>query len=86
MEDATVMTVSNRIAVLGLVGLMLAGTAACGRMADLEAPPERRTERGMRDAGAPSLEEPATINRSSTQQPIDGGPANPYSGSGSPRS
>ena len=80
------MTVSNRIAILGLAGLMLAGTAACGRMAELDAPPERRTERGMRDAGAPNLDEPATVNRPSTQQPIDGGPSNPYSGSGSPRS
>lgn len=80
------MTVSNRIAVIGLAGLMLAATAACGRMADLEAPPERRTERGMRSGQAPDLEEPATVNRSSTQQPIDGGPSNPYSGGGSPLS
>jgi len=80
------MTVSNRIAVLGLAGLMFAGVAACGRMADLEAPPERRTERSMRGSGAPDLDEPATINRPSTQQPIDGGPSNPYSGGGSPLS
>lgn len=80
------MTVSNRIAVLGLAGLMLAGTAACGRMADLDAPPERRTERSMRSSQAPDLEEPATVNRSSTRQPIDGGPSNPYSGGGSPLS
>ena len=80
------MTVSNRIAILGLAGLMLAGTAACGRMADLDATPARRTERGMRDAGAPNLDEPATVHRPSPQPPIDGGPSNPYSGSGSPRS
>lgn len=80
------MTLSKRIAAVGLSGLMLAGVAACGRMADLEAPPERRTERSMRSAQAPDLEEPATVNRPSTQQPIDGGPSNPYSGGGSPLS
>lgn len=80
------MTLSKRIAAVGLIGLLLAGAAACGRMADLEAPPERRTERSMRNSQAPDLEEPATVNRPSTQQPIDGGPGNPYSGSGSPRS
>ncbi|MBU2292401.1 MAG: hypothetical protein KKC29_15020, partial [Alphaproteobacteria bacterium] len=58
--------------------------AGCGRMADLDAPPARQTERAPRDARAPSLPEPATINRPPSQMPIDGGPSsNPYGGSGS---
>ena len=68
--------------------LILAAAAAlllsgCGRMADLEAPPVRETERAPRDARAPSLPEPATVNRPSSQVPIDGGPSNPFGGSGS---
>lgn len=78
------MTHPTRLCALALAGLMLASTAACGRMADLEAPPERRSERSMRGAEAPPLEEPATVNRSSNRIPVDGGPTNPYSGSGSP--
>ena len=53
-------------------------------MADLDAPPVKQTERGMRDERARSLPEPATVNRPSSQVPIDGGPSsNPYGGSGS---
>ncbi len=62
--------------------ILLAGAslalAGCGRMADLEAPPARETERAPRDASAPSLPDPATVNRPSSQQPIDGGPPNPF--------
>ena len=58
--------------------------AACGRMADLEAPPARQTERAQRGADAEPMPDRATINRSSNQIPIDGAPNNPYSGSGSP--
>jgi hypothetical protein len=68
---------------VGLVGLIAVGASACGRMADLEAPPVRETERAPRDARAPSLPEPATVNRPSSQIPIDGGPSNPFGGSGS---
>jgi len=52
-------------------------------MADLEAPPKRETERAQRDGRAPSLPEPATVNRPPSQMPIDGGPSSPYGGSGS---
>lgn len=69
--------------VLGLVGLMAVSTTACGRMADLDAPPAKRTERGMRDANAESLPEPATVNRPNREQPIEGGPASsPFDGPG----
>lgn len=54
--------------------------AGCGRMGELEPPQARETERAPRDANAPSLPEPATINRQSSQLPIDGGPANPFGG------
>jgi hypothetical protein len=61
--------------------LILSGAAlllaACGRMADLEAPTARETERAPRSALAAPLPEPATINRPSSQMPIDGGPSNP---------
>ena len=60
-------------------GLALSA-AACGRMADLEAPAPRETERAMRDKYAPDLPDPATLNRPSSQMPIDGGPANPFGG------
>jgi predicted small lipoprotein YifL len=73
----------KKIVLVGLAALIAASAAGCGRMADLDAPPAKRTERGMRDAGAPSLPEPATINRPPSQMPIDGGPSsNPYGGSG----
>lgn len=63
--------------------LILAGAAAlmlsaCGRMAELEAPQARQTERAPRDANAPAPVEPATINRPSSQVPIDGGASNPF--------
>lgn len=61
--------------------------AACGRMADLEAPITRReTERAPRGSDAlETLPEPATINRPSSQQPIDGGPSNPIGGTAAQR-
>jgi len=69
--------------VLGVAALFAASAAGCGRMADLEAPPARKTERSMRSDRAPSLPEPATIYRPPSTQPIDGGPnTSPYSGSG----
>ena len=53
-----------------LVAVMIAVSAsACGRMADLDAPPAKRTERGMRDERAPNLPEPATIYRPPSQAP-----------------
>ncbi|MFC5345047.1 hypothetical protein ACETK8_03455 [Brevundimonas staleyi] len=63
---------------LGALALIAVAAAGCGRMADLEAPRPRETERAPRDARAPALPDPATINRPSSQQPIDGGPSNPF--------
>lgn len=71
------------VLVLALAALTL---AACGRMADLDAPPARQTERSMRGAEADPLPDPATVNRPPSQIPIDGGPSsNPFDGPGSPR-
>lgn len=73
----------NKIVVAGLAALIAVSAAGCGRMADLDAPPAKQTERGMRDARAPNLPEPATVYRPPSQAPIDGGPSsNPYGGSG----
>ncbi|MBL0968812.1 MAG: hypothetical protein IBJ02_06835 [Brevundimonas sp.] len=73
----------KKLIVLGALALIAASTAACGRMADLDAPPARQTERGMRPGNAPSLPEPSTVNRPNRTQPIDGGPSsNPYDGPG----
>jgi predicted small lipoprotein YifL len=72
-----------KIAIAGLAALFAASAAGCGRMADLEAPPARKTERSQRSAQAPGLPEPATVYRPPSTQPIDGGPnTSPYSGSG----
>ena len=69
------------IAVAALV-LAAVSAAGCGRMADLEAP-QRQTERAQRSADGPDLPDPAETYRPSSIQPIDGGPSNPYGGSGS---
>ncbi|MDO9586894.1 MAG: hypothetical protein Q8R45_12430 [Brevundimonas sp.] len=74
----------KKIVLVGVAALIAASAAGCGRMADLDAPPAKRTERGMRDERARSLPEPATVNRPPSQIPIDGGPSSsPYGGSGS---
>lgn len=77
----------KKLVVAGVAALIAVSAAACGRMADLDAPPAKRTERGMRDERAPGLPEPATVNRPNREMPIDGGPSSsPFSGSGnSPR-
>ena len=73
----------KKIVLAGVTALIVVSAAGCGRMADLDAPPARQTERGMRDGRAPNLPEPATVNRPASQGPIDGGPSsNPYGGSG----
>ena len=73
----------KKIVRAGLIALIAVSAAACGRTADLDAPPARETERGMRDERAPSLPEPSTQNRPNRQAPIDGGPSsNPYDGPG----
>ena len=69
----------------GLCALIAVSASACGRMADLDAPPAKRTERSLPDGrSGPGPVEPATVNRPPSQVPIDGGPSsNPYGGSGS---
>ncbi|WP_312781277.1 hypothetical protein [Brevundimonas sp.] len=58
--------------------LLAAGLAGCGRMADLEAPGAVQTERAPRDKNAKSLPDPATINTSPRQNPIDSGASDPF--------
>lgn len=70
---------------LGALALLAVAAAGCGRMADLESPAPRETERAPRDARAPNLPDPATINRPSSQTPIDGGPSNPIGGTAAGR-
>ena len=73
----------KKIVFVGVAALIAVSAAGCGRIADLEAPPAKQTERSQRGAGAPSLPEPATVYRPPSQAPIDGGPSsNPYGGSG----
>ncbi len=75
----------NKLVVLGALALIAVSASACGRMADLESPAPRETERAPRDANAKALPDPATINRPSSQQPIDGGPNNPFGGTAAGR-
>ena len=67
----------KKILVTGLAALIAVSASACGRMADLEAPAPRESERAPRDAWARDLPDPATVNRPSSQNQIDGGPTNP---------
>ena len=74
----------KKLVLLGSVALIAVSAAGCGRMADLEAPPARETERSMRGDYGDSVTEPATVNRPPSQLPIDGGPSSsPFGGSGS---
>jgi predicted small lipoprotein YifL len=70
--------VKTTLIVAGALALTL---SACGRMADLEAPPARETERAQRSGSGPAITEPATVNRPPSQQPIDGGPTDPFGSS-----
>ena len=73
----------NKILLAGAAALIAVTAAGCGRMADLDAPPAKRTERSLPSARGPGPVEPATVYRPPRQQPIDGGPSsNPYGGSG----
>ena len=73
----------NKILLAGAAALIAVTAAGCGRMADLDAPPAKRTERSLPSARGPGPVEPATVYRPTSQQPIDGGPSsNPYGGSG----
>ena len=74
----------KKLVLVGAAALSAVSAAGCGRMADLEAPPARKTERSLPGARGPGPVEPATVYRPPSQQPIDGGPSsNPYGGSGS---
>ncbi|WP_426037858.1 hypothetical protein [Brevundimonas sp. DC300-4] len=75
----------TKVLTLGALAILAVAAAGCGRMADLESPAPRQTERAPRDARAPALPDPATINRPSSQQPIDGGPSNPIGGTAAGR-
>jgi len=66
------------LVIIGASALLALAATGCGRMADLEAPAPRETERAPRDARAPDLPDPATVNRPSAQQPIDGAGNNPF--------
>jgi hypothetical protein len=68
----------KKLPLLGTLVLIAVAVSACGRMADLEAPAPRETERAPRDANAAALPDPATVNRPSSQVPVDGGPTNPF--------
>ena len=73
----------KKLVLVSAAVLMAIPVSACGRMADLEAPPAKRAERSLPDARGPGPVEPATVYRPPSQQPIDGGPSsNPYGGSG----
>lgn len=75
----------KKLLAAGALALIALSASACGRMADLEAPAPRETERAPRDARAPNLPDPATINRPSSQMPIDGGPSNLLGGTAAGR-
>lgn len=71
----------KKLILIGASALLALSASACGRMADLEAPGPRQTERAPRDRWAGDLPDTATVNRPSTQTPIDGGPTNPFGSS-----
>ena len=75
----------KKLITAGAVAIFALSAAACGRMADLESPAPRETERAQRDGRAPALPDPATINRPSSQMPIDGGASNPFGGTAAGR-
>ncbi|MGV9007516.1 MAG: hypothetical protein ACOH1H_12360 [Brevundimonas sp.] len=71
----------TRLLLSGAIALIALSAAGCGRIADLDAPPARKTERSLPDAHGPTPREPATVNRPPSQMPIDGGTTgNPYDG------
>lgn len=75
----------TKVLAIGALAILAVAAAGCGRMADLESPAPRETERAPRDARAPALPDPATINRPSSQMPIDGGPSNLLGGTAAGR-
>ena len=75
----------TKVLTLGALAILAVAAAGCGRMADLESPAPRETERAPRDSRTPSRPDPATVNRPSSQVPIDGGPSNPIGGTAAAR-
>lgn len=75
----------KKLPLIGAMSLIALAVAGCGRMADLETPAPRETERAPRDARARPITDPATVNRPSSQVGIDGGPSNPYGGTAAGR-
>ena len=75
----------KKLIAAGALAILAVSAAGCGRMADLEAPAPRETERAPRDGRAPALPDPATDNRPSSQLPIDGGPPNLIGGAAAGR-
>ena len=77
----------KKLVVAGVAALIAVSASACGRMADLDAPPAKKTERSERSGRGPGLPEPGTVNRPNRELPIDGGPGStPFDGAGnSPR-
>lgn len=77
----------KKFVLMGAVALIAVSASACGRMADLEAPPAKETERSMpavvNGSRAPGPTEPATVNRPPSQMPIEGTASNPFDGPGS---
>ena len=74
----------KKLVLVGAAALIALPLSACGRMADLDAPPAKQTERSLPSGRGPGPTEPATVYRPPSQAPIDGGPSsNPFGGSGS---
>jgi hypothetical protein len=77
----------KKFVLMGAVALITVTAAGCGRMADLEAPPTKQTERSIprvtAGSRAPGPTEPATVNRPPSQMPIEGTSSNPFDGPGS---
>ena len=69
--------IARKLVMGAAVALIVVSASACGRMADLETPAPRKTERAQRDRWAPHLPDPATSGQPSSRVPIDGGPSNP---------
>ena len=72
----------KKLILTAAAAVIAVSAAGCGRIADLDAPPARKTERSERSGSGPSIPEPATIYRPPSTQPIDGGPTSPYNGPG----
>lgn len=68
----------------GAALILAGGLSACGRMGELE-PPGTPTQKSPRGAWADNLVDPATVNRPSSQVPIDGGPSDLIGGTAAGR-